>query len=179
MTLIVIPINGSRLSMNAAKQAISWAKVVKKSNDVDIALTALYVVNAALVEHAASAPRGFFDATFLKGEITKRAEDNAREHLEKIKEIGEKEGIKVETKIRYGDPVAEIVKEAAESKAYMIMMGSHERTSLSELFFGNLTEDVAKKAPCPVVAIGISKSKVHVPNLRVLPFGFSFKNIEI
>ena len=48
-----------------------------------------------------------------------------------------------------GDPAEEIVREAAETGAGVIVMGPHSRSGPG--FLGSVTEHVIKQAPCPVL----------------------------
>jgi len=50
-----------------------------------------------------------------------------------------------------GDPVAEIVRAAAEANAELIVMGTHGRTGIGRLIMGSVAEGVVRRAPCPVL----------------------------
>jgi len=55
--------------------------------------------------------------------------------------------------IRHGVPAEEIVRLAVESKADVIVMGTHGRTGLARLFAGSVAEAVLRSASCPVLAV--------------------------
>jgi nucleotide-binding universal stress UspA family protein len=55
--------------------------------------------------------------------------------------------------VRYGEPVAEIVAEADECGANLIVMGTHGRGRVSQLVLGSTAEGVVRMAPCPVMTI--------------------------
>lgn len=61
--------------------------------------------------------------------------------------------IPVEARLVDGDPVAEIVNLAKETKSDLIVMGTHGWTGLSRLLMGSVAEGVVRKAPCPVLTI--------------------------
>ncbi|MCG9695750.1 universal stress protein [Shewanella sp. Isolate11] len=59
----------------------------------------------------------------------------------------------VETMIRRGDAVTEILSEAEESKVGMIVIASHGRSGISHFLHTNVAEAVANKAKCPVLVV--------------------------
>lgn len=61
--------------------------------------------------------------------------------------------IPVEHRFREGDPVAEILAEAEESSADLIVMGTHGRTGLGRLLMGSVAEQVVRRASCPVLTV--------------------------
>lgn len=61
--------------------------------------------------------------------------------------------VSVEHRLVKGDAATEIVNPAAETKADVIVMGSHGRTGLGRLLLGSVAENVMRKAPCPVVTV--------------------------
>jgi nucleotide-binding universal stress UspA family protein len=60
---------------------------------------------------------------------------------------------KVKTTLLWGNPAKEIVKEAESGKFDLIVMATHGREGMSRLFIGSVTEEVLRRAPCPVLAI--------------------------
>lgn len=72
-----------------------------------------------------------------------------REKFEQLNVPGA--GLNVERKFEEGDPATAILQVAAESKADMIIMGTHGRTGLRRLLMGSVAEKVLRKASCPVV----------------------------
>jgi nucleotide-binding universal stress UspA family protein len=59
----------------------------------------------------------------------------------------------VEHRLEVGDPVAEILRVAQESKCDLIVMGTHGRTGLAHLLMGSVAEKVVRKAACPVLVV--------------------------
>ena len=76
----------------------------------------------------------------------------AKESVGKVRQIAEKEGIKVESLTLKGTPYEVIVSTAAQKGADVIVVGSHGRTGVNRLLMGSVTERV----------IGHSKSAVLV-----------------
>ncbi len=65
-------------------------------------------------------------------------------------------GFKVHTKIREGDHRAEIIDQAAEWRADLIVLGSHGRKGLNRFLLGSVAEFVARHADCSVEIVRIS-----------------------
>ena len=59
----------------------------------------------------------------------------------------------VSYQIRHGEPTEEIILQATESKADLIVMGTHGREGLARFMGGSVAEDVLRAAPCPVVTV--------------------------
>ena len=55
--------------------------------------------------------------------------------------------------IRNGQAAEEILLQAKESKADMIVMGTHGRSGLGRLVMGSVAEEVLRNAVCPVVTV--------------------------
>lgn len=75
------------------------------------------------------------------------------------KELAEVAEVKVLTKILYGDPHVEIIKELIESKATMIIMGTQGRGFLRELFVGSVSQFIARKSTVPVFLVPLPDSE--------------------
>lgn len=63
--------------------------------------------------------------------------------------------ISVTRHIRYGHPAEEILLQARQSNADMIVMGTHGRSGLGRLLMGSVAEEVIRKAACPVLTVKI------------------------
>ena len=57
---------------------------------------------------------------------------------------------RVAFKIRTGKPATEILREASESNAELIVMSSHGRSGMRKMFFGSTTERVLRETSVPV-----------------------------
>jgi nucleotide-binding universal stress UspA family protein len=60
--------------------------------------------------------------------------------------------VKINSVVRFGKPVKEIVAAAKEEQSDLIVMASRG-SGLARLFAGSVTERVARHAPCPVISI--------------------------
>jgi nucleotide-binding universal stress UspA family protein len=63
------------------------------------------------------------------------------------------DNVPVEHRLEEGDPAAEVLSVAKETKAGLIVMGTHGRTGLSRLLMGSVAEHVMRQAPCPVLTV--------------------------
>jgi universal stress protein A len=59
----------------------------------------------------------------------------------------------VRYQLKHGDAADEILKAAQETRSDLIVMGTHGRTALKRLVMGSVTEQVVRKAPCPVLTV--------------------------
>jgi nucleotide-binding universal stress UspA family protein len=66
-------------------------------------------------------------------------------------------GMKATTRIRRGSPADEIVSEAKEWGADVIVLSTHGRTGLGRLFLGSVANSLVHHAPCPVLLHRVSK----------------------
>jgi nucleotide-binding universal stress UspA family protein len=61
--------------------------------------------------------------------------------------------VRIERLYRDGPAPGVILDVAAESKADLIVMGTHGRTGIGRLVLGSVAEEVLRKAPCPVLTV--------------------------
>jgi nucleotide-binding universal stress UspA family protein len=59
----------------------------------------------------------------------------------------------VEARIATGVPYREIVREARECGAGLIVIGTHGRTGVERVIFGSTAEKVVRMSPCPVLSV--------------------------
>ncbi len=59
-------------------------------------------------------------------------------------------GLPIEHCVRQGDPRQEIVEEAKDWRADLVIVGSHSRTGVERWLLGSVAEHVVRHAPCSV-----------------------------
>jgi nucleotide-binding universal stress UspA family protein len=69
---------------------------------------------------------------------------------------------KVKTTLLWGNPVKAIVQVAESGNFDLIVMATHGREGMSRLFIGSVTEEVIRRAPCPVFVIRAKVSEEPV-----------------
>jgi len=142
---ILLAIDGSKHS-EAAAQALS-----ERPWPPETTIRVLSVVQSA----RAAAP--FFPESQVNYEMATLRLVDAAEKLvmQKAEAIGNSDssreaGVKAETTVRQGDPRSEIVTEARDWGADLVVLGSHGRTGIKRLVMGSVAEYVVRHAPCSV-----------------------------
>ena len=122
---ILIATDGSIFSEMASREAIS---IAKRTNSGLIALS-----------------------------IAKKDENLpvAKESIDMVREVAEREGIKVEALTLKGEPYEVIVKTAKQKNAGLIVVGSHGRTGLERLLMGSVTERVIGHSESAVLVVRV------------------------
>ena len=134
---ILVPVDGSGYSMQAAEYALELAKLI----DAEI----------FLVHCRKTLP------SILGEPYYQTAVDDLMEKSNKLVEpyinLFQEAGIKFTDRILEGPPT-DIISEVAEiEKCDMIVMGSRGHTNLEGLFLGSVTHRILHTAPCPVLVV--------------------------
>lgn len=132
---ILLCTDGSRYSRAATENAIAYARhfagTIKAISIVDLT-----------DEFYAQAPDRAHQMVEKAGDALDEVAAQAREC-----------GVRFSSIIKEGNVVEKILEVAAESKASIIMMGSHERSGLGRLLMGSVSRKVAMNAFCPAFII--------------------------
>ncbi len=152
MKKIIVPLDFSDDSVNALDFAVGVAK------ETDAEILMLNVIKTSR-----------FD--FFKG-VENVATKGDFETL--INKFGDFKG-KIQYKIRKGKVYREIVEEAIESKAFLIIMGSHGISGFEEVWIGSNTFRVVSEAPCPVITLRKEFEKRKISKI-VLPIDTTFES---
>jgi len=72
-------------------------------------------------------------------------------------------GLNLEIEMRIGRDYLKILEFAEEKDVDLIIIGRQGRSTLGKVFFGSVTEKVARKANCAVLVIPLSYEKTHPP----------------
>ncbi len=144
---ILVPIDGSKASLNAAKEAV---KIAKKKN---AAIKFLTVVNDD------------FDYT-LDNIILSQGYINSysKQLMNALREQGEKlldglidmldvEGLTVQKHVFPGIPYESILTVAENDEVDLIVMGNRGFSQIKRFFLGSVAQKVIAEAPCPVLVI--------------------------
>ena len=109
--------------------------------------------------HGIEPPTGGARAGYIsKDELRKSAEN----HMEALHSEWEEYAFPVSKVIVDGYPFVEIVKQARESDADLIVIGTHGRGAIAHMLLGSVAERVVRKAPCPVLTVRDSEHEfVH------------------
>jgi nucleotide-binding universal stress UspA family protein len=86
-------------------------------------------------------------------EIGQEVMNDAEQEINVIEDELKKSGLKVKTMIQTGIPLREILKVEAEENVSVIVLGSHGKSNLEEIFLGSVSEKVSRKCKGPVLII--------------------------
>jgi nucleotide-binding universal stress UspA family protein len=142
---ILVPTDGTRLSMKAAKEAATLAKNLKAE------ITAVYVmppwIPPMMVEGTGLPAEAFDERAFNKA-----TEATARTALDKVRAAASAAHVACEAvALRQGEPWQGIVKTARSKKCDLIVMASHGRTGVAAMILGSETRKVLAHAKKPVL----------------------------
>lgn len=138
---ILFAVDFSQSSDYAFQYALSLAK------KYDARLLIIHVINEPVDL------RGFYVPHISFEKLEQEIEEGARKMMEKFCRTQIKDYSKYETFIVPGIPYDEIIKNAQEHSADLILMGTHGRTGLDHVLFGSTAEKVVRKSPVPVMTI--------------------------
>jgi len=149
---ILLAVDGSEPSEIAARELASrsW----KHATSVRV----LYVVPTPMLAASAYAPppaigkappSPTWPPTVAEKEIPERSVAKAKEIVERLKAMG----LRTDFKQRHGDARIEILDEATEWPADLIVMGSHGYTGLKRWLLGSVAQAVVSHAPCSVEVV--------------------------
>jgi nucleotide-binding universal stress UspA family protein len=96
----------------------------------------------------------------VQHEMNKRANERTISVAKKL----EGKGFSIETTVRDGDPRSEIVDEAENWSADLIVLGSHGYTGIKRFLLGSVASSVVSHAPCSVEVV---RRKQKPSDLRV------------
>ena len=138
---ILLPIDGSELSLRAAKTGIELAKVCGASVHVlHVVPTfqALVYMSEALV---AAEPSYIEESMKL-----------ATEYLAQVKRLAEAAGVKYSGNYDVAERAHEIILQTVREKGCdLVVMGSHGRRGLTRLLLGSVTQNVLLQGDVPVL----------------------------
>ena len=84
----------------------------------------------------------------------KRAwDEETREQIEALPGSAWDQKIEVTRNVRWGPPFFEILCEAKDEEADLIVMGTHGQGMLKHVLIGSVAEKVVRQARCPVVTV--------------------------
>lgn len=150
---ILVPLDGSEHSTRALEVAI---EIAKKFN-AKITLIHVYSVTVSPVimpEPTTLIPPGV--PVMIPSEVSKVVEA-AREAGSKILSDGEQkakaEQVEVETVLKGGQTVSEIVKLAKEGNSDLVVIGARGVGRIKELILGSVSDGVMRNTSCPILLV--------------------------
>jgi nucleotide-binding universal stress UspA family protein len=139
---ILVPLDGSEFSFQAASYAIKLAKMIKAEiicvhavvNPPNIGYSSMGLLVTRYIEEAKNLTEGWY---------------------KRVKEMAQKEGVKVtsETLLEITSAVDSIVNYADTKKVDLIVMGTHGRTGMKRFLLGSVASGVVSHAKCSVLVV--------------------------
>lgn len=141
---LLVPIDGSEISLSALKQAAGLAQKCQAK------LTAMSLIAVDPFDSA-----DFYSVSPMLKDYFIAAHAKAEETLNQVKQLCATEyGLEIETVIVKGAISAEhIVTVAENSNVDLVVMGSHGRKGFQRLFLGSLANEVLANTELPVLII--------------------------
>lgn len=142
---ILVPVDGSRESMEAADLAIGVAKKYGAQ------ITAIHIINIDQYIQALGFYRVNYPDTIKKK--VEEAKQEASRWLAEIQKKGEHEQVKIGTDVidTSLSVVGSIVNYAEREHVDLIVIGTRGRSGFAKLLLGSVASGVATYAPCPVM----------------------------
>ncbi len=141
---ILLYVDGSESSVLATRMAITMAKAYGSK------LRAVYVVNENLLNELLKAK------IFVKVEkmdYERDIEDDGKRYLDYVKKLAEGKGVQLETILLKGVVYEEVLREAEEYGADLVIQGElGEVQSLKDSFYEE-GEQILRKVSCPVMVV--------------------------
>lgn len=130
---------------DVSKNAIEYIKQLKKGGTETVIL--LHVIDQRSIQTIDQYARS--NSLKLEQKIMVQAEKD----LEEIEGNLKQSGFRVKTLLPTGFPVREILKAEKEEYVSIIVIGSHGKSNLEEMFLGSVSEKVARKCKKPILII--------------------------
>lgn len=138
---IVVPVDGSELSLRALDLAIDFSKVVGASVKI-----------VHVVDISKAAVVGYGDPQYVSSLLSAMRDDGVV-FLQSASKRAADKAASFGIELREGNPAREIVRYAAQSDARWIVMGSHGRSGLNHFVAGSVAEGVLRISAVPVLVV--------------------------
>jgi nucleotide-binding universal stress UspA family protein len=141
---ILIHVDGTESSVQAAKYAIQLAKSVKAK------LTALAIVDTATLKHLLSAQ--IMVAAEME-EYEEELGESARKQLAYVESLAKDEGVKINTSLLKGAAHSAVLAEQKSSGADLIVIGAFRWTLSERDQIARERQLLLDESPCPILFV--------------------------
>jgi nucleotide-binding universal stress UspA family protein len=139
---ILCPVDFSDYSRRALDHAIAIARWYEST------VTALHVFSPSPVAAYGPGP-----VVFVPIVLTPADRDRLLADTKAFTDAEMAPGVPIEAVIREGNTAAEIVDQATDMSADLLVIGTHGRSGFERLLLGSVAEKVLRKARCPVLTV--------------------------
>ena len=146
---ILLPIDGSSVSLKATKYAIHLAKMEAAE------LTVLHVIEDIKQGGAIGLQEKYGNVSIVEG-FKRTKEQSAQQWINSVQDIANRNGVKVRSAIVNAEGTNEarsIVKYMEDNDFDLTVMGSTGRSTLQRLFLGSVTNAVINNTKRPVLVV--------------------------
>jgi nucleotide-binding universal stress UspA family protein len=130
---------------DVSKKALDYIRQLKEAGTEEVIV--LHVLDERGIDAMARYAAGSY------AELIDRIEQEAGEEGKNIERALKESGVKVKVRIQTGIPLTEILKVEEEEGVSAIVIGSHGKTNLQEMFLGSVSEKVIRKSKGPVLVV--------------------------
>lgn len=138
---ILVAVDFSDSSDNAFQMALSMAR------KFEARMIILHVINEPVDL------RGFYVPHISFEKLEEEIEEGAKKMMETFCRQNILDYDNYESLIIPGLPYEQIIEQAEEKSADLIVLGTHGRTGLDHVLFGSTAEKVVRKSPLPVLTV--------------------------
>ena len=144
---VVVALDGSAVSEVALQHGAELAR------RLGVPLHLIRVADLSVVHWGATEAAEAYAA--LSQEMAQEQEE-ARAYLENVAKPLRAEGLSVTTEVRAGFAARELVEAVGGND--LLVIASHGRHGLARWFIGSVAEEVARRAPVPVLIVRVGKA---------------------
>jgi nucleotide-binding universal stress UspA family protein len=130
---------------DVSKKALAFIKQLKESGSETVIL--LHVID----ERQIQAIESFVSEHSEK--LTRDIIETISQEMQSIEKELAQAGFQVESILEAGNPLREILRVEKEEDVSLIVLGSHGKTNLEEMFLGSVSEKVARRCKKPILII--------------------------
>jgi nucleotide-binding universal stress UspA family protein len=132
---------------DVSNKALEYIKQLKEAGAKEVIV--LHVINDREIEHLF---RHAEPLVTFKG-VVKKIEEHANKEIRAVEDYLKKSGLDVKTRIEKGIPFRNILRVEEEEKVSAIVIGSHGKSNIKEMFLGSVSEKVIRKSSKLVLVV--------------------------
>ena len=144
---ILIAVDGSERSINAVEFAVDLAT----KYDSEICL--VHVIPNSIWRYCMATDEEDLISPHIIKNTIKEMEEEGERLLSSVLTSVKGAGIEAHAQLDHGYPAKKILQIAKEENFDLIVMGSSDRGTITRLFFGSISDEVIRKAPCPILLV--------------------------
>lgn len=140
---ILVPVDGSDYSYNAARLAAAIAKKFEGK------VTLIHVVDLSIV--TSFYPSGALLPTITDA-MTEEWKKKGEEVLRSAREINNTSDVEIRCELNWGNP-AQVISDRVKQGIDLVVMGSRGQGAISEFFLGSVSSRISHSVACPVLLV--------------------------